>query len=268
MIKTLKIIGIILAIITFVAGVTNPDTTAHLNKRLEKVENLLEQDTLLRNITYKNSILGIDVKQRILNAYRELESERKNYILFSKIDFNSIGALNYVWIIDNRDASSIRKDLFVNLSNLIHEKFNDRYYSDVVSICNEALKGAPEGYKLNTLVVRDGYFNSMRARSNFYLKNSSLALEDIKIIEKAKLADDWAFYTAYLAYDKIGNKKKAFEYINKAIDKNSKEGSYYYWRAYLYHDFGNRDQACSDMHKAQTLGYDVAPSSIQYYCLY
>ena len=70
MIKTLKIIGIILAIITFVAGVTNPDTTAHLNKRLEKVENLLEQDTLLRNITYKNSILGIDVKQRILNAYR------------------------------------------------------------------------------------------------------------------------------------------------------------------------------------------------------
>ena len=88
------------------------------------------------------------------------------------------------------------------------------------------------------------------------------------IIEKAKLADDWDFYTAYLAYDKIGNKKKAFEYINKAIDKNSKEGSYYYWRAYLYHDFGNRDQACSDMHKAQTLGYDVAPSSIQYYCLY
>ena len=108
----------------------------------------------------------------------------------------------------------------------------------------------------------------MRARSNFYLKNSSLALEDIKIIEKAKLADDWDFYTAYLAYDKIGNKKKAFEYINKAIDKNSKEGSYYYWRAYLYYDFGNRDQACSDMHKAQTLGYDVAPSSIQYYCLY
>ena len=267
MIKTLKIIGIILAIITFVAGVTNPDTTAHLNKRLEKVENLLEQDTLLRNITYKNSTLGIEVKQRYLDNFRKEKRERKNYIIFSKIDNLSIGAFNYVWMVDNGNEALTRTGLIINLSEIIQKKFKDRYYSDVVLICDEVLKGAPEGYKLNTL-IGDGYFNSMRARSNFYLNNNSLAIEDIKIIEKAKLADDWAFYTAYLAYDKIGNKKKAFEYINKAIDKNSKEGSYYYWRAYLYHDFGNRDQACSDMHKAQTLGYDVDTFSIEYYCSY
>jgi len=266
--KSLKITGIIFIIIIFVAGVTNPDSTTHLNKRIEKIETFLDNDTLLRNITYKNSTIASELRQTYLNSFREDKRERKNYILFSKVDQLSIGAFNIVWTTDNSNPQTTRDGIIFRLANIIEKKFNERYYSDVILICDEVLKGAPEGYKLHSL-VRDGYFNSMRARSNYYLNNNSASMEEIKIIEKNKLANDWDFYTAYLAYDKIDNKNKALEYINKAIDKNGNEGKYYYDRGILYHDFGNREQACKDMYKANSLGYGFAgPATINYYCNY
>lgn len=261
------ILGIILAII-IVLGFTNPDINTHINAYIEKIEKQIDQDTLIRNIRYKNNDLASEIKNSLLNDYKEGKHERRNFIIFSKIDNISIGFLNHIWVLPDFNEETIRTNLVFSLSKILNHKFDTRYYSDVILICDEALKGSKDGFKVNKALIRDGYFNSFRARCNLILNKYSEATNDLTLLDQNNLASDWDYYTAYSVYDNLGNVSSALYYINKAIEKNDKEGSYYYWRAIANHKLGNRNQSCSDIYKSKSLGYDVAASSLNYYCYY
>ena len=261
------IIGTIL-IITIVLGFTNPDTNSHINAYLDKIESGIDQDTLIRNIRYKNNELAIGIKNSLLNDYKEGKHERRNFIIFSKIDNISIGLLNHVWVLPNFDEETIRRNLVFGLSKILDHKFETKYYSDIILICDEVLKGSKNGFNINGSLIRDGYFNSYRARCNMILDNNTQATKDIILLDQNNLASDWDYYTGYSASDKLGEVSSSLYYINKAIEKNDKEGSYYYWRAVTNHKIGNRNQSCSDIYKSKSLGYSVDASSLNYYCYY
>ena len=53
--------------------------------------------------------------------------------------------------------------------------------------------------------------------------------------------------------------EEAIAEFNKAIEINPKHAKSYYYRSNAYYDDGQYNRAWSDVHKAEELGYKVAP---------
>jgi hypothetical protein len=261
------ILGILLFIL-LILGFTNPDSNSHINAYLNKIEKQIEQDTLIRNIGYENIDLATEIRKDLLNSYKDGTFKRKNFIIFSKIDNISFGLLNYVWVIPDINEESIRRNLVYGFWRIIKNKFELKYYNDIILICNEVLKGSKNGYKVNGMPESNGFFNSYRARCNMILNKNKEATKDIILLEQNNLASDWDYYTGYSINDNLGNASTSLYYINKAIEKNDKDGYYFYRRAITNYKLGNLNESCNDIYKSKSLGLNVSSFELNYYCSY
>lgn len=76
-----------------------------------------------------------------------------------------------------------------------------------------------------------------------------------------------AYKNRGIAKFKLNMNKEALKDINKAIELKADNGEAYYYRGLINKQMQNIPQACSDWYKADSLGYELASSVIEEYCV-
>ena len=70
-------------------------------------------------------------------------------------------------------------------------------------------------------------------------------------------------YKRGTAHAKKGEPDQAISYLNKAIEINPRHAGAYYNRGLAYYNKREYDKAWEDVHKAQSLGYQVHPEVLK-----
>jgi hypothetical protein len=187
-------------IFLLILGFTNPDTTTHNYAISQFLRSRLNTNSLYNEL--KPELRPI-VEEHLINAEISAINElkgRKNYILFSKIENYTIGAINNVWIIkdENYDPTD---DIVFTISQIINEQSSDSKNNLYLSSLIINKFNNSTNYGLVTGLIGAGYFHRSRSRNNYILNNCSLALKDLEILKKNNLLTSYDYYTYYLIYN-------------------------------------------------------------------